>query len=67
MSLGNPPRKAGVLWEGHPGNDAVMVMRKGEAATLEEGVRLSSTLAGGDGDVPVQAVDDGEAELAPLQ
>lgn len=56
-----------MLWEGHPGNDAVMVMRKGEAATLEEGVRLSSTLAGGDGDVPVQAVDDGEAELAPLQ
>jgi len=45
----------------------VMVMREGEVATLEEGIRLSSTLAGGESDVPAQAVNDGEAALAPLQ
>ncbi len=50
-----------------PRNDTVLVMRKEGQPHWKSGIRLSSALGGGDGDIAVQTVDDGKAELAKLQ
>ena len=57
-----PPRKNAGLWKkGHPGRagDA-----QGRAGALEEDIGVSPSLAGGNGDVSVQAVAGGENQSA---
>ncbi|MBC7281449.1 transposase [Hoeflea sp.] len=59
-----PPRKnAGYRDEAHPKNEAVDALNR-LAVRLKNQISLSSAVTGGNGDVPIQAIGEFQAELA---